>query len=164
MIHHVSIPARDPEHVARVLGELLGGYVGPFIGPIPGAWVAYAEDAHGTGIEVYPERTVLVPGEGDTMGAVALSEVPSAFPFHALLSVKADRAAIERIGAREGWRTLHFWRGPNPQVRLFELYEFWVENRFMLELVTEDMVPAYAGIANGVAQRELLARRPAAHS
>jgi len=74
--------------------------------------------------------------------------------------VAADRATIERIGAREGWRTLHFWRGP-PGVRLFELYEFWVENRVMLELVTEDMLGAYVRIANGPAQRQLLARAPA---
>ena len=143
MIHHVSIPARDPEHVAEVLAELLGGYAGPFIGAIPGAWVAYAEDELGTGVEVYPERTRLVPGPGDTMGAVELGDAAGPGPFHALLSVKADRATIERIGAREGWRTIHFWRGPSPEVRLFELYEFWVENRIMLEVVTEDMVAAY---------------------
>jgi hypothetical protein len=74
--------------------------------------------------------------------------------------VKVDRATIERIGAREGWRTRHFWRGPSPEVRLFELYEFWVENRVLLELVTEDMIPAYAKITNGAAQREILARMP----
>lgn len=156
MIHHVSIPARDPEHVARVLAELLGGYAGPFVGPIPGAFVAYAEDSHGTGIEVYPERTVLVPGAGDAMGDAVPAEVPAAVAVHALISVKVDRATIERIGAREGWRTLHFWRGPRG-VKLFELYEMWVENRVMLELVTDDMVAAYARIANGPAQRELLA-------
>ncbi len=158
MIHHISIPARDPERVAKVLAELLAGYAGPFVGPIPGAWVAYAEDAHGTGVEVYPERTTLVPGEDEDMGAVALREAPAAVAFHALVSVKAGRTDIERIGAREGWRTRHFWRGPNPQVRLFELYEFWVENRVMLELVTEDMVEAYRKIAQGPAQRDLLAR------
>lgn len=162
MIHHISIPARDPERVAKVLAELLGGhtggYAGPFVGPIPGAWAAYAEDAHGTGVEVYPERATLVPGEDAGMGAVALREAPAAVAFHALISVKAGRADIERVGAREGWRTLHFWRGPNPQVRLFELYEFWVENRVMLELVTEDMVEAYRKIAQGPAQRDLLAR------
>ncbi|WP_257305351.1 hypothetical protein [Geothrix campi] len=162
MIHHISIPARDPEHVAKVLAELLGGYAGPFIGPIPGAWVAYAEDAHGTGLEVYPERTTLVPGEGGDMGAVALRDAPVAVAFHALISVKVGRGDIERIGAREGWRTQHFWRGPNPQVRLFELYEFWVENRIMLELVTEDMVEAYRKLAQGPAQRDLLARLAAA--
>jgi hypothetical protein len=161
MIHHVSIPARDPEHVARVLGELLGGYVGPFVGPIPGSCVAYADDAHGSGFEVYPERTTFVPGQGDDMGEVQLHDVPSSFAFHALVSVKVDRATIERVGKREGWRTKHFWRGPNPEVRLFELYEFWIENRIMLELVTEDMLPNYTRIANGPAQRELLARKPA---
>ena len=159
MIHHVSIPARDPEHVAKVIAELMGGYAGPFIGPIPGAWVAYAEDAVGTGIEVYPERTTLVPGPGQTMGAVELREPAGPSAVHVLLSVKVDRAAIERIGAREGWRTIHFWRGPTPEVRLFELYEFWVENRIMLELVTEDMVPRYRDIANGPAQRRFLAAR-----
>jgi hypothetical protein len=70
VIHHVSIPAREPERVARVLAELLGGYAGPFIGPIPGAWVVYQEDGVGTGIEVYTEDTQLFPGEGQTLGAV----------------------------------------------------------------------------------------------
>jgi hypothetical protein len=161
MIHHVSIPARDPEHVARVLGELLGGYVGPFVGPIPGSWVAYADDAHGSGFEIYPEHTTLVPGKGDDMGDVELRDAPAAVAFHALVSVKADRATIERIGEREGWRTKHFWRGPTPEIRLFELYEFWVENRIMLELATEDMLPNYVRITNGSAQREILARRRA---
>jgi hypothetical protein len=159
MIHHVSMPARDPEHVAEVLAELLGGYSGPFVGPIPGAFVAYAEDAHGTGVEVYPERTGIVPGEGEEMGRVELVDPPKAIAFHALVSVKVDRETIQRIGAREGWRVVHSWRGP-PGAPLFELYELWVENRVMLELATEDMVARYVAIARGSAQRELLARAP----
>jgi len=159
MIHHVSIPARKPERVARVLAELLGGYAGPFIGPMPDAWVVYQEDGFGTGIEVYDDRTMLVPG--DAMAGARLGEAPAAVAFHALISVKADRATIERIGAREGWRTQHFWRGP-PGRPLFELYELWVENRVMLEIVTEDMLAPYVRIANGRAQGELLAARNAA--
>jgi hypothetical protein len=162
MIHHVSIPARDPERVARVLAELLGGYAGPFVGPIPGAWVVYQEDGFGSGIEVYSERTTLVPGEGDGMGVVRLGEPPLAVAFHALISIKADRTEIERIGVREGWRTQHCWRGP-PGRPLFELYEFWVENRVMLELATEDMLPAYVKLANGPGQRALLAALNVAH-
>ena len=158
MIHHISIPARDPEHVARVLAELMEGYAGPFVGPISGAWVVYQEDGVGSGIEVYEETTVLVPGDGEHMGAAGKSEPPQAVAFHALISVACDRAVIERIGAREGWRTKHFWRGP-PNRPLFELYEFWVENRVMLELATQDMLPAYVKIANGAAQRALLAGR-----
>lgn len=158
MIHHISIPARDPEHVARVLAELMGGYAGPFLGPFPGAWVVYQDDGVGTGIEVYEETTVLVPGDGEIMGGAGKSEPPRAVAFHALLSVACDRATIERIGAREGWRTKHFWRGP-PNRPLFELYEFWVDNRVMLEVATQDMLPAYVKIANGAAQRALLAAR-----
>ncbi len=157
MIHHVSIPAHDPEHVAGVLAELLAGYAGSFVGPIAGAWVAYAEDAHGTGVEVYPESVALVPGVGDEIGRVESVAPPQAVAFHALISVKVDRATVERIGAREGWRVVHSWRGP-PGVRLFELYELWVENRVMLEIATEDMIESYLAIANGAAQRALLSR------
>jgi hypothetical protein len=159
MIHHVSIPARNPENVAKVLAELMGGYSGPFVGPFAGSFVAYAEDAYGTGIEVYPESTGLVPGEaGGQCGADRVEPRPTA--FHALVSVKADRETIERIGAREGWRTQHFWRGPSPEMRIFELYEMWIENRVLLELATEDMLAGYLKIANGPAQRALLARMP----
>jgi len=157
MIHHVSIPARNPEHVAGVLAELLGGYSGRFIGPIPGAWSAYAEDAYGTGVEVYPESTGMMPGTGDESARIEPVEPAQAVAFHALISVKVERAAVERVGAREGWRVVHAWRGP-PGVRLFELYELWVENRVLLEIATEDMVERYLAIANGAAQRELLRR------
>jgi hypothetical protein len=160
MIHHVSIPAREPAHVARVLADLMGGYAGPFVGPIPGAWVVYQEDGHGSGIEVYEETTILEPGMGEAMGGAGHGEAPRAVAFHALISVGCDRGTIERIGAREGWRTKHFWRGP-PGRPLFELYEFWVENRVMLELATADMLPAYVKIANGQAQRALLDAMPA---
>ena len=157
MIHHVSIPARDPEHVAAVLAELLGGYSGPFIGPLPGAFAAYANDGHGTGIEVYPERVVIAQGPEDEMGQFHEAEAPRAVAFHALISVACDRATIERIGQREGWRVKHFWRGPN-DVKLFELYELWIENRIMLELATADMLERDVAIANGPAPREMLAR------
>jgi hypothetical protein len=39
MIHHVSIPAREPQHVAEVLAELMGGKCYPF-GPLEGAFMA----------------------------------------------------------------------------------------------------------------------------
>ena len=158
MIHHVSIPARNPEHVARVLAELVGGYAGRFIGPIPGAFVVYEEDSHGSGIEVYEDTTVLLPGEGEEMSRIGKAAAPQAVAFHALVSVRCDRETIERVGAREGWRTKHQWRGP-PGKPLFELYEFWVENRVMLELATQDMLAAYVRIANGAAQEALLAAR-----
>ena len=163
MIHHVSLPARNPRHVAEVLAELLGGYAGPFVGPIPGAWVVYQEDGFGTGVEIYEERTTLIPGDEGTAGTIRQGEPPRAVAFHALISVKVDREAIERVGAREGWRTQHCWRGPKG-MRLFELYEFWIENRILLELATADMLPRYLKIANGAAQQALSEARIATGS
>ena len=58
MIHHVSIPAREPRHVAEVLAELMNGKCLPFR-PLEGAFMAASGDANGTMIEVYPERTTL---------------------------------------------------------------------------------------------------------
>jgi hypothetical protein len=155
MIHHVSIPARDPKHVASVLAELLGGYAGPFVGPFAGAYVAYAEDDFGTGFEVYPDDLVLEPG--DTMARGVKGEPPKGLAFHALVSVKVGREDIERIAAREGWRCQHDWRGPKG-MKLFELYELWVENRVLLEIATEDMLAGYVKIARGSAQKEIFAK------
>jgi hypothetical protein len=160
MIHHISLFVREPERVAGVLAELLGGYAGPFVGGIPGGWIVYSDDEFGTGIEIYPEQTTLVPGQGEAAATVVQREPPPSVGFHAFVSVKVDRTAIERIGAREGWRTRHFWRGPSG-VRLFELYEFWVENRILLELATEDRLASYLTIANGAANGRLLDARKA---
>ena len=65
MIHHVSIPAREPRHVTEVLAELMGGKCHPF-GPLEGAFMATSGDAHGTMIVVYPERATLdIPASDD---------------------------------------------------------------------------------------------------
>jgi hypothetical protein len=45
MIHHVSIPAREPQHVAEVLAELMGGKCYP----LPVALIATGLLTHGSG-------------------------------------------------------------------------------------------------------------------
>ena len=52
-IHHVTVPAHDPERVAHVLAELLGARVVPIPHPT-GTLLVYAGDADGTAIEVWP--------------------------------------------------------------------------------------------------------------
>lgn len=65
MIHHVSIPAREPRHVAEVLAELMGGKCYPF-GPLEGAYMAASDGDHGSMIEVYPDRATLdIPDTDD---------------------------------------------------------------------------------------------------
>ena len=61
MIHHLSIAARNPKHVAGVLAELMGGTAVTFP-PNPGSFFALQLDEHGSGVEVYPAGTELEPG------------------------------------------------------------------------------------------------------
>jgi len=122
----------------------MNGRAFPFSGPLPGAHMAMSGDECGTMIEVYPETISLVPGKGDQEQCVFTLGVPSNYgSFHALIAVPNDRATIERIGAREGWRTRFFGRGAPGKPPAFHLLEFWVENRIMLELAPPDLVGEY---------------------
>jgi hypothetical protein len=165
MIHHISIPVRDPGHVAKVLSELTGWSARPFMGPVPGAIMLLSEDGHGTAIELYPEDTAMSPGEGEDQGVIGRGEPPRAVAFHALLSLDVDPDAVLRIARREGWRALRCWRGP-PHKPLFELIEFWIENRLMLEIATPEMLPNYLRVATAEAHdrlgAEMLAAKKAA--
>jgi hypothetical protein len=138
MIHHASIPARDPRHVAEVLAEIIGGRVYPFP-PLPGAFQVVSGDTHGAMLEIYPEGTWLDPAQG-----FGRTDAPPAYyPFHLLLSVPAERAEIEGIGEREGWRTDFAVAGYKGQPPAFRLYRMWIENRVMLELVPQSMIGEY---------------------
>lgn len=149
MLHHISIPARDPARVAAVLAEILGGRAFPFLGPLPGAYSAVSGDAHGTLFEVYPQHIALDPRADETGSPfIDLAEQNDAaatapVAFHALVSVPLTRAEIEAIGAREEWRTRYVGRGAPGRPAFFHVIEFWVENRILLELATADMLPAY---------------------
>jgi len=143
MIHHVSIAARQPRHVAEVLAELMNGRAYPFPGGIADSFMAVSGDAHGSMIEVYPEDVVLQPGTGDSQVTAGHTDAPRHVPFHLLLSVPVDRATVQRIGDREGWRTRLFGRGAPGQPPVFHVIEFWIENRLMVEVATPDMVAEY---------------------
>lgn len=154
MIHHVSIPARDPGHVAAVLSELTGWKSRPFPGPLAGALVMVSGDGHGTTIELYPDGTVLAPGEGDAQGHMEKRAGADFFPFHFLWSLDVDPDEVLRIAAREGWRALRCWRGP-PGRPAFELIEFWIENRVMVEIATPAMLPDYLKTAAALGRGDL---------
>ncbi|HVC55236.1 MAG TPA: hypothetical protein VND95_04735 [Stellaceae bacterium] len=148
MIHHVSIPARDPRHVAEVLAELMGGTCHAF-GPLDGAFMATSGDAHGTMIEVYPEQATLDIPDSDEQVVFGKQAAPRSWPFHLLLSVPLSQPEIERIGAHEGWRTKLFGRGMPGQKPFFQVIEFWIENRLMVEVVTPAMAAEYEAFLTG---------------
>jgi hypothetical protein len=149
MIHHVSIPAREPQHVAEVLAELMNGKCLPFR-PLEGAFMAASGDATGTIIEVYPEHTTLDKPDDDNPAVFAENPAPpQTWPFHVLLSVPRETEEVQRIGAREGWRTKKFGRGMQGQKPFFHVIEFWLENRLMIEVATPAMAQEYLDFLKG---------------
>ena len=137
MLHHLSIPARDPQRVATALAGLLGGDVTEF-GPVPGAYIAWARDEHGTAIDCLPLGTEMRPGENEEETRFAAAEQPSPFgATHAAFSVERSEEEIKAVAEREGWRAVRCNRGP------FDVVEFWVENALMLEFLTPEMAADY---------------------
>ncbi len=141
MIHHISISANDPLHVATVMAEIFQGYVIPFP-PNPGSYIALAADVYGTAIEVYPTGSEILPDSHQGQAGFQLNSQPTHYcAFHAAISVPISLEEIERIGDREGWRVLFADRDG-----LFDVVEFWVENRLMLELLTPAMAAKYQSV------------------
>ena len=132
MIHHLSIAARDPKHVAGVLAELMGGTAVPFP-PNPGSFFALQLDDHGSGVEVYPAGTELEPN-GEIGGNFVKRPARGYGSTHFALSVQTDAKKVEAIAERAGWNCFTCNRGP------FHVIEVWVENETMVEILP----PAYA--------------------
>jgi hypothetical protein len=138
MIHHISIPAKDPRRVAEVIAELWQTRALPFP-PVAGAYIVIADDGRGTAIEVSPLGTELLPGEGEAEGRARMNDGASPYTAtHAALSVPLSRERVREIAEREGWHTGTFVRGG-----VFEVIEFWVEGRLLLELLAPDMTQRY---------------------
>jgi hypothetical protein len=136
MIHHLSIAARDPKHVAEVLAELMGGVSVPFP-PNPGSFFALQLDDHGSGIEVHPAGTELRPGGGTGAGFARKPEAHGFGPTHFALSVAATADAVEAIARREGWHCYRCDRGP------FHVIEIWLENESMVEILPPEYAAEY---------------------
>jgi hypothetical protein len=130
VLFHTSIPADEPKRVATVIAELWRGRCLAFP-PYAGAYVAVAGDARGTVIDVVPRGLEHRPAKGQF--AVQTSATPSSYsPAHVALGTPLSVEEIFQIAAREGWMAQRSDRGG-----LFEVIELWVENRFLLELLTE---------------------------
>jgi len=135
MFHHISIGAENPFRVAKVIAELTGGKFFEF--PVaPGAYMVTFQDQYGSGIEVMPQDTIWFPGEVEAEAKPG-EPLPRLGSVHAALSVSVSRETIEAIGNREGWLVRWCDRGP------FQVIELWIENHFMLELLTADMTANY---------------------
>jgi len=132
MIHHLSIAARDPQHVAEVLAEFMGGAATRFT-PNPGSWFAHQHDEYGTGVEIYPAGTELRPAGPEGAGFAMTEPIRSSYsPTHFALSVPISQGQIAAIAEREGWQCYCCERGAGG----FHVMEVWIENTGMVELLT----------------------------
>lgn len=146
MIRHISLSVNDPLRVATVVAEILKGYVVPF--PVnPGSYMTLAADDFGTAIEFYPAGSEIFPNRHQPNSdrgeaSFRINPQPTQYcAFHAAISVPISLEEIERIGNREGWRVLLANRDD-----IFDVVEFWVEDRLMLELLTPAMTTKYQAI------------------
>ncbi len=155
MIHHLSISAQHPQHVAHVLAELFQGTAVTFPdSKYPDSYVAVAFDTYGTTVDVHPFPTELVPGtEKDTM--FQRQNNPTASPYtatHAAISVPVSEQQIQAIAAREGWRMRH-------RSGFFEVIELWIENHVLIELLPPTIVPSYLTFMEPETLRRFFANR-----
>jgi len=157
MINHISIGVHNPERVANILAELWNGIVIPFP-PAPDSYMVLANDGKGSGVEITPINTILVPGEGmppENLDASTLTEeyeakfvasdfAPQYVATHLNINTHLSIEDVRAIGAREGWRTLVCNRGEG----LFQLVEMWIEDRFMLEVMTPEQTARYIEVTS----------------
>lgn len=152
MIHHISIAANNPFHVAQVLAELFDGEIIPFASRSD-SYVAVAFDAYGTMIEVLPRGIELRPGNGkDAVRHQQNSHASAYTATHAAISVAASEDKIRSIAAREGWRIGRYNRGG-----FIDVIEFWVENHLLLELLPPELSAQYLTFVEPQSLKQLLA-------
>jgi hypothetical protein len=135
MIIHASVPADDPERVARVIAELWRCEYFPFL--LPQHFLVMPGDERGTQIEVGPRGKQIVPAE--TMMSFQLNASPSPHTeVHLNIATPLTVDEALAIAKREGWTARVCDRGG-----VFKVIEFWLENKFMLELMTENESQRY---------------------
>ena len=142
MIHHLSVPVRDPQHTAQVFLELFrGGVVTPF-GPYQNSFITWSGDQLGTALEFYPVGTEMyAPTTPEQAQFRHNAAATGHTATHAAISVELEVAQVMAIAEREGWRALVLPRGG------FDVIEFWIDNTVMLELLTPQMVSDYLTVA-----------------
>jgi hypothetical protein len=151
MIFHLSIPADDPERVARVIAEVWRTEHFPFVWP--GSFIVIADDDRGTAIEVLSRGHEQVPAQLEV--GLRRNAAPSPYSeSHVLIAIRRTEQEILAIADREGWVARVCDR------KFHKLIEFWVENRFLLELETQTEIERYRRFMSRANWRAVIAAEP----
>ena len=144
MLFHMSIAAKDPQHVASVIAELWGGEAKRFPPISDNGWIALARDDRGTCLEVYPQGTVLRETDGDFDAHGEPLGTDSFSPTHGAIATPLDREQVLAIARREGWPAKYRKRGG-----MFGVVELWIEGHQMMEVLTPEMQTEYLAAMGG---------------
>jgi len=137
MIHHYSIPVNETEKVAEIISKLFKGTITRF-GPYRDSYIVWTGDEFGTAIELYPSGTEMIPDEGGGQANFIHNSSHTGFTAtHAAVSIDRTREEIYEVAQENEWRAIELPRGG------FNVIEFWIENKVMIELLTPDMANDY---------------------
>jgi hypothetical protein len=138
MLFHASIPADQPERVARVLAQIWRGHHMPSPGrPGQGFYIAFALDDRGTEIEFCPRGLEHFPAPNER--DFQKNSTPSSYSeCHFAMATPLTEDEVIDIVKREGWTVRRCDRGG-----AFEVIEIWLENKFMIEVLPERMQRQY---------------------
>ncbi|WDE98516.1 hypothetical protein PQO03_11755 [Lentisphaera profundi] len=136
MIHHISIPTLKPKETALVLQKIFKGKITDF-SPTPNAYMLWFGDDFGSALEIYPADTSLRPGNATEACHFQIQETPHYTAVHAAISCDLSTQEILSIAKEQNWHAAEFRRGS------FRVVEFWIDNHFMLELLTPEMAQEY---------------------
>ena len=147
MIHHLSVPVRDPRHTAQVFLELFGGGVVTPFGPYENSFITWSGDQLGTALEFYPVGTEMYPPTTPEQAQFRHNASATGHTAtHAAISVELEVDHVMAIAEREGWRALVLPRGG------FDVIEFWIDNTVMLELLTPQRGADYPAVPPRIAR------------
>lgn len=135
MLFHASFPAQQPARAADAVARLWHGRSFPFPA-FPNSYIALKGDAYGSAVEFYPAGQVLVPGPEEVEAVNMLAGRPS--ESHLAIATDLSEAEVQALAAEYGWMSRTCRRGD-----AFRVIEFWIEDAFLIEVLTPDMQAEY---------------------
>ena len=138
MIHHVSLPAKDPKPTAETLARILGGEAMPFP-VVTGAWMAWSSDGV-TELEVLPSALggMPNPAAGKEPVMIPIEDGNRLNAWHVAISTQVRGDEIVAIAREAGWRAEICDRAG-----FFKLVEIWIDSCTMIEVLDQEMLAQY---------------------
>lgn len=132
MLHHASFNAQDPQTVAQVLARIVGGHV--LRAPIPpfpdDSWFVCTNDELGSYLEILPVDRVFDQERGSGLHSDPQARRTSG--VHLLVSSPLSADQVLSVAAEAGWKA------DFADLRLFRIARIWVENSFLIEVLTPE--------------------------